>query len=181
MLRPELSFNWPRIWGDRFHRRDGLSICPARGAVISHRVNAVVGLWEESVGARGISFSCKQDEAPPVAEPAALIGQIPQPRVPRTLRLAPHHLAVRPGNLAGPPFLQPGLDLQMCDTLALHDGRHHFLTAVPSTRPYGASTRPAAASPYRSRFQAPSAALPRTRLAAHADAIRHLAVEARDQ
>jgi hypothetical protein len=65
-----------------------------------------------------------------VAEPAPLVGQIPQPpaqrRVRRKLRLVANHLAIRPGNLARTPFRQPEMGLQMRDCLALHGGRYDF-------------------------------------------------------
>lgn len=72
----------------------------------------------------------EQHREPPVAEPAPLVGQIPQPpaqrRVGRTLRPVAHHLAIRPGNLTRPPLRQPEKGLQMRDSLRLRDGRHHY-------------------------------------------------------
>lgn len=43
------------------------------------------------------------------------------------LRLIPDHPPVRPGNLARSPFRRPEMGLQMRDSLALDDGRQHFL------------------------------------------------------
>lgn len=64
------------------------------------------------------------------------------------------------GGVRPPLVVSPEMGLQMGDGLALQSGRHHFLTAVPSS-PCRVSARPGAASTWRSRPQATSAAWPR--------------------
>ena len=72
----------------------------------------------------------QQDEQAPIAEPAALVGQLPQPGaqlgIGRPARAIPDHLAIGGNDGAGPPLAHLEHAPQKSDSFPLGGGPYHF-------------------------------------------------------